>query len=93
MSEAFAPVMAAIVTFPVFAGQLIRREHHTYTPVSVDVMGITESSISFARPGLADSHSCCVTHGRTLPNSCTWVRNQQTTGVSGYALHHGRPYV
>jgi hypothetical protein len=31
MSEALAPVMAAIVTSPPFAGQYIRWEHHTYT--------------------------------------------------------------
>ena len=82
MSEAFAPV-AAIVTSP----RICRTAHPTEAAclhtASADVMAITESSISFARPGLADSrHSCCA---HTV-NSCAWARNQQTTGVSGYAL-------
>jgi hypothetical protein len=64
-SEAFAPVMVAMVTSP----HICRTAHpgaaclHT---ASADVMDITESSISFARPGFAESrHSLLRALGRT----------------------------
>ena len=73
MSEAFAPVMAAIVTSP----RICRTAHPTEAAclhtASADVMDITESSISFARPGHADSPQLLRAHGRTLPNSCAWA--------------------
>ena len=62
-SEAFAPVMVAMVS------HICRTAHpgaaclHT---ASADVMDITESSISFARPGFAESrHSLLRALGRT----------------------------
>ena len=64
-SEAFAPVMVAMVTSP----HICRTAHpgaaclHT---ASADVMDITESSISFARPGFTESrHSLLRALGRT----------------------------
>jgi hypothetical protein len=69
-SEAFAPVMVAMVTSP----RICRTAHPTGAAcrhtASADVMDITESSISFARPGFADfRHSYGAHSAAPLPDS------------------------
>ena len=89
-SEAFAPVMVAMVTSP----HICRTAHPTAAAclhtASADVMDITESSISFARPGFAESrHSYCAHSAAPLPDSCAWAR-QQMTVFQAMRCHHGR---
>jgi hypothetical protein len=91
MSEAFAPVMAAIVTSP----RICRTAHPTEAAclhmASADVMDITESSISFARPGHADSrHSYCAHTAAPFPTPALGRAISKPPVFLAMRWHHGR---